>query len=237
MRVFAIADLHLSEAQPKPMTVFGSHWHGHPEAIFDRWRETVTEDDVVLLPGDLSWAMKLDAALTDLRRVADLPGTKILSRGNHDYWWPSISRLRASLPPRMYALQNDAMLVGNVAVCGTRGWTTPGVDGWTDADDRIYRRELERLTLALQAARDLDAPRTVLMLHYPPSAPGFARSGFTDLIETYRPDVVVYGHLHGVPVERSLRHWAGVPTHLVAADALKFRPKLILEDATVIPAS
>jgi len=229
MRVFAIADLHLSEAQPKPMTVFGAHWRGHPEAIFERWRETVDDTDVVLLPGDLSWAMKLDGALTDLRRVADLPGTKVLSRGNHDYWWPSISKLRASLPPRMHALQNDAMRLGDVVVCGTRGWTTPGVEGWTSDDDRIYRRELERLTLALESARALNAPRTVLMLHYPPNAPGFSRSGFTDLIEEYRPDAVVYGHLHGVPVERSLRQWAGVPTHLVAADALKFRPKLILE--------
>jgi len=227
MRVFAIADLHLSTVTHKPMTVFGSNWNGHPDAIFERWRETVTDEDVVLLPGDLSWAMKLDDALTDLARVSELPGTKVLSRGNHDYWWPSISKLRARLPARMYAVQNDAVLVGNVAVCGTRGWVTPGTEGFSDEDDRIYRRELERLRLALESARAMSAERTVLMLHYPPTGPSFAATGFTSLIETYRPDAVVYGHLHGVPVERTLRNWAGTPTYLVAADALRFRPKLI----------
>ena len=228
MKVYAIADLHLSGVSPKPMTVFGRHWQGHPQAIFERWREVVGEEDLVLLPGDLSWAMKLQDALFDLRQVALLPGQKVISRGNHDYWWPSISKLRAALPPGMFALQNDALRFGDVAVCGTRGWLTPGAEGFGPQDDKIYRRELERLQLALAAARALDAPRTVLMLHYPPCGPGFAASGFTDLIERARPDAVVYGHLHGVPPARSLQAWQGVPTYLVAADALKFEPRLIL---------
>lgn len=228
MRVLAIADLHLSSVHPKPMTVFGRHWQGHPEAIFERWHSAVRNDDLVLLPGDLSWAMKLGDALVDLRQVAELPGLKVISRGNHDYWWPSISKLRAALPEGMFAVQNDALRFGDVAVCGTRGWTVPGSEDFGEDDERIYKRELERLRLALEAARATGAARTVLMLHYPPSGPGGKPSGFTDLIEHYRPDAVVYGHLHGVPVERSLRFWKDVPTHLVAADALHFTPRKVL---------
>ena len=114
MRVFALADLHLSFSAAKPMTVFGPGWAGHPQAIFERWPQVVRDEDLVLLPGDLSWAMKLQEALGDLERVAALPGTKVLLRGNHDYWWPAIGRLRAALPAGMLALQNDAVRVGDV---------------------------------------------------------------------------------------------------------------------------
>jgi len=233
MRVFAIADLHLSFTAPKPMTVFGPQWAGHPGAIFTQWREVVAEGDVVLLPGDLSWAMRLPGALEDLSHVAALPGTKVLLRGNHDYWWPAIGKLRAALPAGMLAVQNDAVRIGNLIVSGTRGWTTPGPDSFTDEDRRIYERELERLRLSLEAARNLGAGTPglthVLMLHYPPTGPQFAPTGFTDLLARSRPDRVVYGHLHGVPVSRSLQHWGDIPTDLVAADGLGFRPKLLFE--------
>ena len=233
MRVFAIADLHLSFSAPKPMTVFGPNWAGHPEAIFSEWRGTVGEGDLVLLPGDLSWAMRLPEALRDLSHVAALPGTKVLLRGNHDYWWPAIGKLRAALPPGMLAVQNDALRLGDLIVSGTRGWVTPGPDSFTDEDRRIYERELERLRLSLEAARKLGAGTPgvthILMLHYPPTGPHFAPTGFTELIARYRPDRVVYGHLHGVPLTRSLQHLGDIATDLVAADVLKFRPKLILE--------
>ena len=233
MRVFAIADLHLSFSAPKPMTIFGPSWAGHPGLIFERWPQVVSEDDVVLLPGDLSWAMRLPGALEDLAHVAALPGTKVLLRGNHDYWWPAIGKLRGALPPGMLAVQNDAVRLGNLIVSGTRGWNTPGPDSFTEEDRHIYERELERLSLSLAAARRLGAgqpgTRHILMLHYPPTGPNFAPSGFTDAIAAARPDAVVYGHLHGVPASRSLQHWGAVPTHLVAADGLGFRPKLVMK--------
>ena len=103
------------------------------------------DDDVVLVPGDISWAMRLEDALPDLEDIAALPGEKVLLRGNHDYWWPSITRLRQALPPRMHALQNDALVVRGIVVAGTRGWITPGSHGFTPQDDKIYRREVERL--------------------------------------------------------------------------------------------
>lgn len=232
MRVFAIADLHLSYTAPKPMTVFGPQWAGHPQAILDAWQALVRPEDVVLLPGDLSWSMRLEDALTDLAPIAALPGQKVLLRGNHDYWWPTISRLRAALPAGTFAIQNDALRLGDLVVCGTRGWITPEAEQFNAEDGKIYARETERLRLSLEAARKLQSERsyTVLMLHYPPTAAQFAPTAFTDLIERYRPDQVVYGHLHGVPIERSLRQWDGIPTHLVASDALRFVPKLLWED-------
>ncbi|GGK20852.1 phosphohydrolase [Deinococcus malanensis] len=235
MRVFAIADLHLATVTPKPMTVFGPQWSGHPEAIFTHWREVVRPEDLVLLPGDLSWAMRLPDAMTDLAPVAALPGIKVLLRGNHDYWWPTVSKLRAALPSGMLAVQNDAVRVGPVVVCGSRGWTTPGYEPLSDEDDRLLRREAERLALSVEAARRLRQPgdRLILMLHYPPASPPYPPNPLTRVIESVGPDMVVYGHLHGTSPERAMRHVGGIPAHLVAADGLRFRPRLLLDTGSV----
>ncbi|CAM3804955.1 metallophosphoesterase [Deinococcus frigens] len=236
MRVFAIADLHLAYVTPKPMTVFGPQWAGHPGAIYDRWRETVRPGDLVLLPGDLSWAMRLPDAMTDLAGVAGLPGTKVLLRGNHDYWWPTPSKLRAALPPGMLAVHNDAVRVADskgvgVVVCGSRGWTTPGYEALNAEDARLLDREAQRLTLSVEAAGKLRQPgdHFLMMLHYPPASAPYPPNPLTAVIEAARPELIVYGHLHGVPVEKSMRHVNGIPAHLVAADGLKFTPKLLLD--------
>lgn len=231
MRVYAIADLHLAFCTPKPMTVFGPQWAGHPQAIFDEWRAAVQDGDLVLLPGDLSWAMRLPEAMQDLAPVAALPGTKVLLRGNHDYWWPTASKLRAALPEGMLAVVNDAVRVGNVVVCGSRGWITPGFEALGADDQRLLDREAERLSLSVQAARTLRQPgdHLILMLHYPPATPPYPANPITRVIDDARPDLIVYGHLHGVAPERAMRHVNGVPAHLVAADGLKFRPRLLLD--------
>ncbi|WP_119672314.1 metallophosphoesterase [Deinococcus sp. RM] len=231
MRVYAIADLHLAFCTPKPMTVFGPQWAGHPQAIFDEWRAAVRDEDLVLLPGDLSWAMRLPEAMQDLAPVAALPGTKVLLRGNHDYWWPTAAKLRAALPEGMLAVVNDAVRVGNVVVCGSRGWITPGFDALGADDQRLLDREAERLSLSVQAARTLRQPgdHLILMLHYPPATPPYPANPITRVIDDARPDLIVYGHLHGVAPERAMRHVNGVPAHLVAADGLKFRPRLLLD--------
>ena len=126
MRVFAIADLHLSKANPKPMDVFGENWAGHPDLIFKHWQESVTDDDLVLIAGDISWAMNLYDAMLDLESIHKMPGKKVILRGNHDYWWSAIGKLRKVLPKSIVALQNDAHLVGDVVIAGTRGWNCPG---------------------------------------------------------------------------------------------------------------
>jgi uncharacterized protein len=229
MRLFAIADPHLSSVHPKPMSVFGGNWSGHPAIFFDRWRETVLEDDVVIVAGDISWALKLEDALPDLLSIADLPGRKVILRGNHDYWWPSISKLRNALPFNMQALQNDSIVIGDTAICGTRGWTCPGNDDFTNEDEKIYARELERFKLALQSLKDKSYKKLVIALHYPPTNGVFAPSGFTDLIEQAKPDAVVYGHLHGVHPTRALSSWKETKLHFVACDAVEFRPQMLFE--------
>ncbi len=211
------------------MSVFGGNWHGHPEAFFLRWQETVRPDDTVLIAGDISWGMKLEEALPDLEQIAELPGQKIIIRGNHDYWWGSISKVRAALPKSIQALQHDSVVVGDVAILGSRGWTAPGNDDFSADDEKIYKRELERLELAKLSLRGKHYSRLVLMLHYPPTNGAFQASGFTKFIENLQPDAVVYGHLHGIDPTRVLRFWDGVPLFYVAADAVRFVPQVILE--------
>ena len=152
MKIFAVADLHLPGGTNKTMDVFGKQWEGHFDRIRASWTEQVGEDDTVLLPGDLSWAMQMKDALEDLAEVGRLPGRKILLRGNHDYWWGSVTRLREALPKNMFALQNDALRLGDTVFCGSRGWTHPAGDGREDAENRrIYERELIRLEMSLEA--------------------------------------------------------------------------------------
>lgn len=233
MRIFAIGDLHLPGGDKKPMDVFGAHWENHFERIGEDWRNRVSDEDVVLIPGDISWAMQLEPALEDLRRISLLPGRKLILRGNHDFWWSSLTQLRCSLPENMHALQNDAYDAGDVVFCGSRGWILPQ-PGNTEAvqgkagsqDEKIYRREAMRLEMSLKAARQLAGDRPVFaMMHYPPLLPEYARGGteFTRLMTQYGVARCVYGHLHGPSVQRGYNGlYNGVQYDLVSCDALGF---------------
>ena len=125
MKIYAISDLHLDVNNTKPMDIFGPVWQNSLEKIQQDWNNKVTEDDVVILAGDYSWAMKLEEVVPDFELLNRLKGTKIIIRGNHDFWWSSISRVREKLPQKTYALQNDAIKLGNYIFCGNRGWTIP----------------------------------------------------------------------------------------------------------------
>ncbi len=229
-RLLAIADPHLSSVQGKSMNVFGGNWTGHPQAFFERWQETVRADDIVLIAGDISWGMKLEEAIPDLEQIHELPGQKIIIRGNHDYWWNTISKVRAALPSSIKALQHDSLVIGDVAILGSRGWTCPGNEDFAADDEKIYLRELERLKLAEQSLQGKTFSRTVLMLHYPPTNGAFAPSGFTSFIEQLNPTAVVYGHLHGIDQNRVLRRWNGIPLHYVACDAVRFKPQVVFDN-------
>ena len=200
MKIFAISDLHLSVNNEKPMDIFGPVWEGYLDKIFAQWQEKVGEDDLVLLAGDLSWAMKLDEVKSDVKLLENLSGKKVIIRGNHDYWWKSISAVREVLPNNFYAVQNDAIRFDGVVVCGTRGWK--GVDKnivLSAEDQKIFDREVLRLEMSLKEADRLrqGGDKLICMMHYPPV--GFAKedSPFSQLIEKYNVDIVVYGHLHG----------------------------------------
>ena len=229
MAVWAISDLHLP-ARQKPMDIFGPHWTDHFERIREDWLARVQPEDIVLLPGDLTWAMHLEEAQEDLEQIGALPGKKLLLRGNHDYWWSSIGRVRRMLPEGSYALQNDSLLLDGRLFAGSRGWTIPADPDGEGDDARIYRRERQRLEMSLKSARALsaDAPLTVMM-HYPPRSD--ASVGFADLLKAYGAEHVVYGHLHGAGLAGAIEgEIDGVIYHQVSCDGLGFRLALILED-------
>ena len=227
MRIFAIGDLHLPGGDLKPMDVFGEHWRGHFERICQDWSERVAPEDVVLIPGDISWAMTLTEALTDLQAISRMPGTILLLRGNHDYWWNSVSRLRSVLPPKMHAIQNDCFQTETCVFCGTRGWNIPGEDDTDPHNEKIYRREVARLKLSLDEGRRVSAGRPLfVMMHYPPLMPDQMEQGteFTHLMTEYGVNRCVYGHLHGLSIRRGIcAEYAGVRYDLVSCDALDFR--------------
>ena len=223
MNVYAIGDLHLPGGDDKPMDVFGAQWEGHFEKIRADWRARVGEDDAVLIPGDISWAMQARDAMEDLKAIGELPGKKVLLRGNHDYWWPGITKLREMLPPGMYAVQNDALRLEDTVICGTRGWTLPGDDAAPE-DEKIYRRELQRMEMSLQRARALGGDRLIVMCHYPPLGEGGAETPLSRLLNQYAPDDVVYGHLHGASLRGAVTgEIGGIRYHCVSCDGLGFQ--------------
>ena len=125
MKIFAISDLHLSNSCDKPMDIFGGNWEGYTDKIIQNWNKRVGTEDLVLIAGDISWAMKLEEAQADLDWIDKLPGRKIIIKGNHEYWWKSISAVREILPQSIMAIQNDAIKIDDFIICGTRGWTVP----------------------------------------------------------------------------------------------------------------
>lgn len=229
MRIFALGDPHLSLSTDKPMDIFGPNWDNHAVRLEDTWRALVRPEDAVLIPGDISWAMNLSEAQADLAFIAALPGTKVLLRGNHDYWWNSISKVRAALQPGMHAIQNDSLVLCGVAITGTRGWTCPGSALFDPAQDqKLYERELIRLELSLKSV-PAGLPK-LCMLHYPPFNERRQQSGFADLLEAYGAERVIYGHLHGKSCKNALEGQRnGIEYTLCSADHLNFTPKLLLE--------
>lgn len=230
MKVFAIGDLHLPGGQDKPMDVFGSAWEDHPRVIREAWLRLVGPDDVVLVPGDISWAMTLEQARDDLAYLGDLPGRIVLIRGNHDYWWSAIGRVRAALPPNVEAIQNDhVMLDDGWAVCGSRGWVVPGGPGYDPTeDDKLYERERQRLQLSLESAAEAGARHIFVMLHYPPVNDRHEPSAFTRLMEEHPVRHCIYGHMHGPAGRRALNgERNGIKYRMVACDGIGFEPVLI----------
>ena len=200
MKVFAISDLHMSTNSNKPMDIFGANWVGYMEKIREDWQNKVSNDDIVLIGGDISWAMDLSEAKTDLDTIADLNGKKILIKGNHDFWWQhSVSRVRDILPKNFYSLQNDSIKFENVVICGSRCWSVPGAPDFSKQDEKIYLREAERLKLSFNSAKKLqqEGDKLIALIHYPPFTAKTESTLFTDLFEQNHVNAVVFGHLHG----------------------------------------
>lgn len=230
MKVFAIGDLHLSHRADKPMDVFGEQWRGHADRIAENWRELVSSADLVLVPGDISWAMRIEEAEEDLAWLDRLPGRKVILKGNHDYWWPSISRLRRKLEgTSITALQYDSFRFGPVAVAGTRLWNLPDADGLPPDplqaipgqppepagagqaagsgggdrchEEKIFRREIGRLEQSLKSL-DTEARMRIAMTHFPPTNEWGAETVVTRILEKHGVEICVFGHLHNLNLPR-----------------------------------
>jgi uncharacterized protein len=231
MSVFAIGDLHLSGASPKPMDIFGDHWTEHWSRVKENWLSIVTEEDLVLIPGDLSWAMKLEDAAYDLDDICSLPGTKLIMKGNHDYWWSSLSKVNSLLSNNTFALQNNSFRFKESVIAGTRGWTCPGTNQYNPAEDeKLYIREAGRLELSLKIAREASPGGLLIgMMHYPPSDKYGTSNLYTDLFEKYGAAEVVYGHLHSASIPGALSgNIRGINYTLVSCDAIGFSPLKII---------
>lgn len=204
-------------------------WRGHAEKMAAAWDATVTDEDIVLCPGDLSWALKLEDAAADLAWIGARKGKlKILVRGNHDYWWSAIGKVRSALPASCVALQNDAMDLGDVVIAGSRCWVAPGGYEYTEHDKSIYERELIRLDMSLKHAVKLANGQKPIIaaIHYPPFTAKKLPTGFSELLEKYSVVSCVYGHLHTAAGHRTARTgvYNGIHYHLLSCDYLDFKP-------------
>ena len=233
MKIYAIGDTHLSldPRIEKPMDIFGSRWVNHHIKLKENWESVITDDDYVIIAGDISWGLRLDEAMADFDWIHNLPGKKIITKGNHDLWWASIGKLN-KLYDDVTFLQNRAFMADEkTAICATRGWICPGTEGFTEHDQKIYDRECLRLQLALDEAKKLNAETIIGVLHYPPTNDKFQPSGFTDLMSEYGVKKCVYGHLHGKDAFKNGFKGVlnGVNYRLVSLDYLDAMPELIYE--------
>jgi len=228
-KVFTISDLHLSFSRPKPMDIFGDHWINHPRKIANRWKEKVQDTDVVLIGGDISWAMKLADAILDLEFIDELPGQKVIIRGNHDFWYPKSAQKRKSLPSSITALYRSSCVINEIAYIGCKGLSFDEDDV---KDVVVYEKNLKRQVGNLDAsmkhliASGKNYSSIVAMVHYPPAGLGQIISPITELLEGYGVSKCIYGHLH---TEEDFKNAisgdiGSVSYFLTSADYLSFEP-------------
>ena len=228
MALYAIGDLHLCLGAPKPMDIFGGAWVGYMQKLQDGVSMIGPEDTTVLL-GDLSWALDLEHAKEDFAWIDQIPGRKIILKGNHDYWWSTASKFYKFCAENAFSdqwiLNNNHYEYEGIAICGTRGWFFEE-DRSGEHDEKIFKRELLRLEASLQSAGDL--PK-IVFLHYPPRYKGYECPEILELLKRYEVRSCYYGHLHGPSHALAMEGlWDGIDYKLVAADKLNFRPMRIL---------
>lgn len=247
-RIWAIGDLHLSfGVKDKSMEIFGKEWENHAEQIASHWKALVHPDDLVLIPGDISWAMRIEDAINDLQWIDQLPGTKVMIKGNHDFWWGSLKKVLSHLPPSIHVIQNQAFHWKGVAIGGARLWDTPEYSFskfvefrenpkekqveeivQEELNQKIFDRELERLKLSLQNFQK-DSQIRIAMTHYPPIGPDLAPSRASQILENHGVQICVFGHLHALEKGVSLfGEKNGIRYILASADYIRFQPIPIL---------
>ena len=228
MSLFAIADLHLSLGEDKPMDIFAG-WNDYVTRLEKSWRSIITDNDTVVIAGDISWAMKLEETYTDFKFIDDLPGKKILLKGNHDYWWGTKSKidkfLEANSLNSISILFNNSYVCDEYAICGTRGWF---LENDTPEDVKVLNREASRLRASIDSAIKTDK-EPVVFLHYPPVYAGTECSEIMNVLVEYNIKKCYYGHIHG---QRNIRNafegkYKGIDFRLISCDKVSFTPVLV----------
>lgn len=225
--IYAIGDLHLDYTKEKSMDVFGDNWDNYEEKIFHNL-EKLDDEDIILIPGDISWAMQLDDAFVDLKRIDKSPGRKILTRGNHDYWWSGISKLRKLELESINFIQNDSLDLGDINICGSRGWLDPTSKEATEKDVKIFQREILRVNMSLESVRNNND--IIMMLHYPPFDINKQPNEIFNCLKNYNVTDLIYGHLHGYGHQNVVEGTIdGINVHCVSSDYIYFKVKKIRE--------
>ncbi len=227
MSLFAIADTHLSLGTDKPMDIFKG-WSGYVDKLKENWERAVTDSDTVVIAGDISWGMSLEGALEDFRFIDALPGKKIILKGNHDYWWTTRRKMETFLSQHeintISFLHNNTVTVGNIAVCGSRGWF---FDAEESADNKVLLREAGRLRTSINLAKETGL-EPVVFLHYPPITQNMVCEEIYNVLLETGVKRCYYGHLHGPSMTRSINSVRdGIEFALISCDFLAFAPKLV----------
>lgn len=227
MALYAISDLHLPLGVDKPMDIFGTAWENYVERLYENWQSIIKDDDIVVLPGDFSWATYLEQSKFDFQYLHSLNGQKILLKGNHDYWWSTMNKLQSFVAQEGYEdirfLHNNAYFYEDIALCGTRGWQFPVGDAVTEEDRKIYAREVQRLEMSFQAAGN--AEEIIAFLHYPPISKNITETKMTEIMKKYGVRKCVYGHLHAAAHKNAVEGIInGIEYILVSCDYQKFMP-------------
>ncbi|MBO5169321.1 MAG: metallophosphoesterase [Candidatus Faecousia sp.] len=227
MALYAMGDLHLCLGAPKPMDVFGGAWVGYMEKL-KRGLSVITGDDTLILMGDLSWALDLNSAVADFAWINEIPGRKIILKGNHDYWWSTQAKFTKFCVENGFSdlnlLNNNCYFYDDWAICGTRGWFFEE-ERSGDHDEKVFRRELIRLEASLKAAGDREK---MVFLHYPPRYKGYTCREILDLLKSYGVRRCFYGHLHGASHKLAMEGtWDGIEYRLLSADYLDFQPYIV----------
>lgn len=224
LKVFAIADLHLPFGANKPMDVFGG-WNNYVSRLENNWQKKVAPEDTVIIPGDVSWALRLEDTLKDFEFIQKLNGVKVFLKGNHDFWWSTRSKVERFWADNgfdsLHLVQNDCYKLGNIGICGTRGWIN---DDSEPADAKVIAREALRLEMSINSA--LDAHLTpVTFLHYPPVYANTCNYDILEVLHKYNIKYCFYGHLHGNTHNFAINGTRdGITYRLVSADFLRFEP-------------
>ena len=235
MSIYVIGDLHLSFNEDKPMDIFGDNWKGHEEKIKKDWIEKVTDNDVVILPGDFSWSMKLEDTEKDFEYINNLPGKKLLLKGNHDYWWNTITKMRKFLKEKELEnidfIYNQGYVLEDYIIAGTRGWSILE----DNQDEKVLNRELARLESSIKdglekATQDDDynEKELIVFMHYPPISNikilNKEEAKFVEIMKKYNVKKCFYAHLHGASIKEAFEgEFEGIEFKLVSADGLKFK--------------